>query len=319
MRVNLGIKLVISHLGMGIIPLLLISWLLWITSSNSLEMVTQQGISAVEDAAHDQLKTMCQLKENQILSFFKGMVGQLHSVTNNPWTLQVINSLNRTFIESDSATDFTAWQNLVRNHDALFLEFCTSFEWQDIFLINSQGDIVYSLGKGSELGLSLHRSPLRQSSLGQAFAHLQTDTTLEIAFGDYAPYVPLRNAPAAFLVIRIKDAKQEAVYIAVQISAAAIKSMMRTASNKKNALEAYLVGSDGYMRSDSVLNPEDYSIAASFRLGNQVNTKASRDALNGETGAGLITDYLGNRVLSSWMLIDIFTTRWALICDIHEA
>ncbi|MCI5160102.1 MAG: HAMP domain-containing protein, partial [Candidatus Electrothrix sp. AUS1_2] len=73
------------------------------------------------------------------------------------------------------------------------------------------------------------------------------------------------------------------------------------------------------MRSDSVLDPENYSRVESFRQGNKVDTEASRKAVAGEKGTGVIDDYRGNRVLSSWTPIDVFTTRWALICEIDEA
>ncbi|MCI5121764.1 MAG: HAMP domain-containing protein [Candidatus Electrothrix sp. AUS4] len=95
--------------------------------------------------------------------------------------------------------------------------------------------------------------------------------------------------------------------------------MTKLGSSKQESLEAYLVGSDGYMRSDSVLDPENYSRDQSFRLGNKVDTVASRNAIAGEKGAGIIVDYRGGKVLSSWAPVEVFGTRWALICEIDEA
>jgi methyl-accepting chemotaxis protein len=72
------------------------------------------------------------------------------------------------------------------------------------------------------------------------------------------------------------------------------------------------------MRSDSVISPEQYSIIASFNYDNKVNTAASRNALDGRSGSGIIRDYRDTTVLSSWTPVDVFDTRWALICEIDE-
>ncbi|MCI5140465.1 MAG: hypothetical protein D3909_01790 [Candidatus Electrothrix sp. ATG1] len=65
MRINLNAKLIISHIGMGIVPLLIISAVIWLTVSNSFETIGNTGVSAVEHAAHEQLTTMCSIKKNR--------------------------------------------------------------------------------------------------------------------------------------------------------------------------------------------------------------------------------------------------------------
>ena len=152
---------------------------------------------------------------------------------------------------------------------------------------------------------------------------MRTERDRDVAFGDYAPYPPLDNLPSAFLVTPLHDSSgeiKEAIgYLAVQTSTEALRNMIKMASKKEASLEAYLVGADGYMRSDSVLDPENYSRVESFRQGNKVNTVASKKALEGEKGSGVILDYRGNKVLSSWTPVDVLDTRWALICEVSEA
>ncbi|CAK8719817.1 hypothetical protein KKHLCK_09000 [Candidatus Electrothrix laxa] len=316
MRFNLGAKLIVSHLGMGILPLLFISGILWITASDSLEMIGDKGAAAVEKAALDQLETICRIKKEQTISFFEVQEGQLSIVRSAPWVEPFFNSLNQVFTEEDNSVNSRSWHWLAKKHDALIMDLCAKLNWRDMFLINSSGYIVYSMTKGGDLGMSLREEPLKYSSFGRSFAELQGDSSGKVVFGDFAPYPPLHNAPAAFLLIRLSEL--EDAYMAVQIDTDAIKKIMASASDKDHTLEAYLVGPDGYMRSDSILKPEKYNVMTSFGQGNKVNTQALQNALKGETGVGIIKDYLDNKVLSSWTPVDIFDTRWALICEIDE-
>ncbi|XOF32849.1 MAG: response regulator [Candidatus Electrothrix sp. YB6] len=320
MRFNLGAKLIISHLGMGIIPLLFISWTLLMTASEGLKTVGNQGVSAVEQTAYDQLSGMCQIKEKQIIYFFKEMSGKLSMVRNLPWLPDIFRAFHRAFTEGGNSTDSEEWHTLAGKYDQWFRDISLYFSWEDVFLINNNGYIAYSTNKASDLGMSLTREPLRSTSLGIAFDRLQATPDAGISFGDYAPYPPHNNEPSAFLMVRVEDEKGTVIgYLAIQPSTRALRDMIKMGSKKDQGLEAYLVGADGYMRSDSVLDPENYSREESFRQDNKVTTAAVRKALNGETGTGIIKDYRGETVLSSWRPVDIFGIRWALLCEFDKA
>jgi methyl-accepting chemotaxis protein len=84
--------------------------------------------------------------------------------------------------------------------------------------------------------------------------------------------------------------------------------------------ETYLVGSDKLMRSDSTTDPDTHSVKASFADPSKgsVDTEASRDALAGNTGAEIITDYLGHSVLSAYTPVQFGDATWAMLAEISE-
>jgi tubulin-specific chaperone A len=317
-HLNLSAKLVASHLGLGLMALLFISFIFWMIASNALETVGRQGAAAVERVAYDELQAVCRTKEKQLIDLFTRMNRQLQMISSNPWVAEAALTFNEAFVKADRSQGLESWQILVRKYDALFSNVCTSLNWQDLFLISSTGSVVYSAGKGAELGLSLTREPLRSSSLGRAFAGLRSTTEAEMKFGDFAPYPPRRNEPAAFLITRVRHNEQVAAYLALQVNQGSIQKIMESSfpQGRGRTLEAYLVGDDGRMRSDSLLDPNHYSLAASFRQDNKVVTEAAQHALSNESGAGIIKNYRGATVLSAWMPVNIFGTRWALICEI---
>jgi methyl-accepting chemotaxis protein len=85
--------------------------------------------------------------------------------------------------------------------------------------------------------------------------------------------------------------------------------------------EVYLVGPDYLMRSDSYLDPQGHSVAASFANPQQgsVRTDAVRRALEGETGADVVRDYNGNPVLSAFAPVQVGGHTWAILADIDVA
>ncbi len=109
--------------------------------------------------------------------------------------------------------------------------------------------------------------------------------------------------------------------LAMQIALEEINAIMQERAGMGETGETYLVGPDHLMRSDSYLDPENHSVEASFanpELGD-VDTEAAREALAGNSGAKIITDYNGNPVLSSYTPVEVFDTTWAMLAEIDEA
>jgi methyl-accepting chemotaxis protein len=71
------------------------------------------------------------------------------------------------------------------------------------------------------------------------------------------------------------------------------------------------------MRSDSFLDPKNYSVKASFSADNKVNTAATKSAFQGNKGTAIILDYNNNSVISSWDYILVGEhVKWAIISEI---
>lgn len=317
MKMNLRTKLVVALLAVGLIPLALIGGISWKIASGGLATVTEEGATALEKEAYDQLKALHEIKEEQVQDYFKNLKGQLYVVKDNPWLLETLTLFNLAFMEADDSIDSNAWQALAKKHDPGFKDLCSNLGWSDIFLISPEGGIVYTLGKKADLGMFVDREPLKSSSLGKAFAKLQADPGLEIVMGDLAPYAPLNNEPAAFLLVRIRSIHG---MVGMKISNEAINVIMHTGAQRENKLEAYLVGSDHYLRSNSLLDP-DYSIAASFKEKKKVKSAAVTEALTGKRGEKIIADSMGTpgSSISAYGPLEIFGIKWALICEQDEA
>ncbi len=97
------------------------------------------------------------------------------------------------------------------------------------------------------------------------------------------------------------------------MSIARLNNLVNDATGLGETGEAYLVGSDNLMRSDSRFSEE------STILKREVKTETVTAALNGETGARVVEDYRGVLVKSVFDHVDFLGVRWAIVSEIDEA
>ncbi|MBT4934246.1 MAG: methyl-accepting chemotaxis protein [Rhodospirillaceae bacterium] len=202
-----------------------------------------------------------------------------------------------------------------------YKKYVDAYGYYDLFLIMPDGYIFYSAFREPDYQTNILSGKYKDSGLGDLMREVLKTNKYGVA--DFAPYAPSNGAPAGFVampIIHPADNELEMV-VALQLSLDAINSVMQQREGMGETGETYLVGSDKLMRSDSFLDPEGHSVAASFANPEtgSVNTDAATQALAGETGSEIITDYNGNPVLSAFAPLQIGNTTWAMIAEIDEA
>ncbi len=188
-----------------------------------------------------------------------------------------------------------------------------------MFLINPGGDVVYTATKEADFGENLVHGKLSDSPLAKAFKQGKEGGGMV----DFEWY-DVSNEPACFMSEPIKDADGVLAGVLVfQLSLTQINEIMQERIGMGETGESYLVGQDKRMRSDSYLDPEGHSVHASLAgtiEANGVDTEASRRALAGQSGTEIITDYNGNKVLSSFSPMELpGGLKWASIAEIDLA
>ncbi len=350
-NMKLGTKLLVFFLSVGILPFAVIGGISLTKSSGALSDQTfsqlqalreikkdriesffaeRQGdlsvlvetVDALRSESSSKLEAVRQIKKNQIEDYFAKMEGQLHVIKDNPFIVERLLEFDGAFMQAGDNIDSPAWRELAEKHDKFFKDVCGDYGWSDLLLMCPEGSVVYTAAKKSDLGLFLDQEPLKSSPVGLAFQKLQTNPDLEVAIGDFAPYAPSNDEPSAFMVARIKNRDGEVTgHVGFQISLAKINEIMNERAGMGKTGEAYLVGSDGLMRSDSYLDPDRHSVKASFADPEKrsVETMASEAALAQETGLKVIKDYNGNYVLSAYAPIDVPGLDWAILAEIDVA
>ncbi|WP_394193904.1 methyl-accepting chemotaxis protein [Pseudoalteromonas atlantica] len=239
---------------------------------------------------------------------------QYHYLAQNPYPVGEKANLNR-------ATDDNIYNEAhEKYHDFLF-KFAQRFDFYDIFIIDNQSSkVVYSVYKEVDFATSLTAGPFASSNLALAYEQAKNIGEKDVVFVDYQQYLPSYDAPASFIATPIYEQGIHTSTLVFQVSIDALNTIMTERAGLGESGETYLVGPDFLMRSDSYLDPKNHSVVNSFRYPKTgtVKTTAAMQALQGEAGQQVITDYNGAKVLSSYQPIDVLGLKWALLAEIDQ-
>ena len=210
--------------------------------------------------------------------------------------------------DAGDGSAYSELHSLIHGRVERFLE---AHGYHDIFLIEPDGDVVYTYFKEEDFGSNLISGPGRQAGLADVFrAALASEDPAEVAFADFAPYEPSAGSPSAFLASPVVgDAGELIGVLAVQITADAVSRIMQFTAGMGETGETYAVGEDLLMRSVSRFSE------GSTILETRADTEPVRRALAGESGVIESVDYRGVRVLSAYGTLRDEDVRWAVVAE----
>jgi len=297
-------KLVVFFLALGIIPLAIVAIVSFSKASSS-----------IQDLAFNQLLSVHALKKKQITNYFEDRFKLLDDVKMNLRFTKGLPLFSDGFANGVNSEEY---KNLVAEREKGFSIFMENFGFYDVFLINANGDVVYTVTKESDFGVNLNDSGWKNTGLGKVFEQSKEGDS----FIDFAWYEPSKEA-ASFLSTSLYDNNGNYLGAAAfQISLSDINNIMQERSGMGETGETYLVGPDKKMRSDSYLDPTGHSVKASFTgtvEENGVDTKAVKESFAGKTGSEIIIDYNGNPVLSVYSPLELpGGITWAILAEIDE-
>lgn len=240
--------------------------------------------------------------------------------------------------------DSLIWSGANARYNGYFSEIVTRMGFRDAFLINAEGDIVYSVNKGVELGSNVLTGPFRgEGFLPDAFRKAMASNDIDyVDSTDFSEYLPT-GQPTAWMLVPIGPTGRASGVMVVEYPATIVSNLMTGNRQWERAGmgstgETFVVGKDDLMRSDSRLflqDPEAYKAdvisagtppAVAERAIKQgttvliqpVGTKATEAAQRGETGTLIATDYLGHRSLQAYAPLDLKGLDWVIIATVDS-
>jgi len=224
--------------------------------------------------------------------------------------------------------DNSYYSKIHAKYHNFFNKLIDKFDLYEVYLVDKEGDILYTVYKEKDFATNLLKGPYKNSPLAEAYKEALNLKPSQIYFTDFKPYEPSYNLPAAFISSPIFDNKKLIGVIIYQISIDKINDIMSFDGEYEKAGlgksgEVYLVGSDKKMRNDSrfldkINNPLVQKIGTTIGI-LEINTKSVNEALNSKEGHLIVKNYRGVKVLSSFAPVNILGKRWAIIAEIEEA
>ncbi|MBB4301157.1 methyl-accepting chemotaxis protein [Rhodobium orientis] len=179
--------------------------------------------------------------------------------------------------------------------------------YYDIFLFDTEGNLVYTVFKELDYATNLNTGPWKDTDLGNAFRSGFGAPADGITFFDFRAYAPSNDAPAAFLSAPIVADGNTIGVIVLQMPIDKLNAILGDQEGLGKTGETVLVGANGLMRNDSTRSADTNDI-----LTTRIEGPVISEAVAGETSNGAIDGYRDMEFLAVAAPIVFHDTKWAL-------
>lgn len=322
-------KLVVIFVSVALVSISVVGYFSYISAKGALEEVQLEKIDNMRDT-----------QARYVAQFVEDSLNNLRSFLDRPQFVEAMASLSSSYEEKarkissggpapvDISGNLTAELVSKETQEALsqpVTSFMASIGVNDgcedvIYMNASDGRVLYTFKRLSDLGGNVMAGTLRDTGLGHVFDDvIRNRKAAMMTFTIYQP----ASAPACFLGVPVIPQKGTQVIgvLAMRLSPKKLNEMMKLSYSAGKTAEAIIVGGDKLMRSDSRFRNE------STVLKQKVDTQAVKLGLEGKTGHMILkADYRGEPAFVSYTQVrldqikDLFLDiNWALVAKIDEA
>lgn len=181
-----------------------------------------------------------------------------------------------------TAATGTVYDAVHARHHAHFDRLQDTYGYYDVFLVDARGNLVYSVFKERDYATNMLTGEWRDTGLARVVgAALANGPEAPSAFDDFTPYGPSFDAPASFIARPVFDDEQRVLgVLAYQMPVDAINAVVRARAGLGQTGDAFLVGADGLLRTDSLRSEENDILTT------RVESPVVARALAGEVASG---------------------------------
>lgn len=301
---KIATRLLLLFLVLSVLPLLLFSY-----------VNLQQNELTLRTEVLGRMSGLADKKAIQVKNYLAERVREVRIRVRGP---QVIAGMDR--LPKLYATSYTSpayWQESAALHQYFDRYVEESGRYDDVFLITSQGEIVYTQKHISDFATNLLTGAQRDSQLAHAFRTVSM--TLEPVISGYAQYTP-SHAPALFIAAPIMVDGQFKGVFAVQLGNELFYQVATDATGLGRTGEVAFAQREG---ADVLYTtPLKYQADAAMKLrlsAHAIRSTPMSGALLGESGAGVKQDYRGKPVAAAWRYLPELAWGMVVKIDVEEA
>ncbi len=190
----------------------------------------------------------------------------------------------------------------------------------DLFLVDPfDGRVVYTVFKEVDFATRLTDGAVARTGLGECYRRTLAASPDVTVMTDFARYPASYEAPAAFLGTRIMAEGATLGVLICQLPLDQISAIAAQRAGLGQTGEAYLVGADRRMRTDSFRDPAAHSVLASWRDPEHGSVRSA--AVTAALGGAVVTlrseNYAGRAVVGSYCPVRFGGNTWALAVEVE--
>lgn len=235
------------------------------------------------------------LKKEQVEIFFRDRLRDVLEFAGSPLQRDVLTGLL-------SGTSGAAGKKYVSSLKA----WAVQRSFSSVLVVSPEGRVVYSSDPVIKKGISLRKA--KGTPELTAFQSGKKTAT----FTDFSLSALRNSEPAAYFSAPVMRGSTVLGVVLCRLDAASLDRIMNEQIGLGKSGESYLVGRDRLFRSNSSFYDEA-TLASPAYL---VDTESVEAAVGGQSGEGVIINYRGEYVLSSYTPVKVAGVDWALLVEL---
>ncbi len=325
-------KLLYGFLLIAIVPLVTIGVITYMVASNSLMAKAKDNLQAIgrtkaaaietffderradmsvlreivftmQQQAFTKLEAIRKNKSIWVEDYLLNRLGDAEVLSNDPTITRVMVSL-----KNAGAVNSRAWQSVVNEYGPWLTRYKETYGYNNLYLVSSGGQILYSVEQGTDLGQNLKRGSLKTSPAAKAFFK----GLKEVSFQDFETYEPIGYLPAGFVSAPVKSGNSVVGVVMGLLSVDQINAILQERTGLSDTTEAYLVG-----RTDNGVELRSERIVRNGSIGAPATDPYMDKALAGDSGTAFMMDDQGVYKLSAYAPIRVPGVDWAINITAH--
>lgn len=300
---------------------------------------------AVETATKEKLEAVLGARHNTLLTRLDSIEKKLFILSTDPTTVESLKALSKGFTELGQNAQTVLQQNYLstntssqnplaarqsvsaydlayKNAARFFHRQHDVYGWYDMFLIDTQGNVVFTVDREKDFATNIASGPWKDTGLAKAVKPLLHNAVPGvISFARFSFYAPSDNKPASFIAMPVFDEQQQVFLgvVAIQLPVKQIYELMEDTTGLGETGETIVVGKDGWMLTNSRFEK------TSTILTKQIKTEATKRVLSGESGLIIAEDYRGKTCYIAFKPLQPFKGNvgeeitWGVIAKIDQS
>lgn len=293
-------RLMLGFLLLSPLPLAGLTWLYVQAFEHILRQSELENLSSLADKKADQINTYINERLNDGRVLAKSPV--------------VLDILQAHLIQRMASPHKQAEEQSYRDY---FRSLFESVGYYDLLLIDTAGNVVFSILHESDFGSNLNTGPYRETAL--ADAHREAIALLDMQITQAQSYAPSGGKPAIFIVAPMFKAGKVIGTLALQMDLDKITAVTNDTIGLGKTGKTILAQLDGdqALYIDAMQHSSDSAYPRHIPLDKLI--RPMRSALAGEHDKGISRDYAGVEIVCAWRYLPAL--RWGMMVkmDTSEA
>lgn len=307
-----------------------------ITASALTFVGLEQMQKSADDAAASSMEAKLRATAIRVESTMEMIVGDLHALADSPSIIKAAEDftkaydaipgspkdyLQNSYIKNnpneagkkhllDAANDGSEYSLVHATYHPYLREFLEEHNYYDIFIIDTKGDVVYTVFKELDYATNLNTGQWKDTDLAKVYHMIMEQEDAEqVSFTDYAPYAPSYDAPAGFIgrPIETDDGKRLGALV-YQMPIAKFNNIFSDTRSMGETGRVIMIGQDGLARNDVRFEKE------STILKLKVETPEATAVLAGKSGVEFDTvGPRGEHVVAAYSPYEFNNVKYGLL------